>query len=245
MSPESLRRRLAHGNVYAAEKVDAALAQLLPRRQPHRAARAGAALGGRPGRRGPRALPRRARHRGHLGGPRAHRRRAHRGARRARRCCAAARGIAGRSAGRVLLAVHVVRGDGTRGRAARRPRPAARSSPRTSAAPSTPVVGDDVATAVLDFARSVNATQLVVGASRRSRLSMALRPSTADADRPRLRRHRRPRRHARERGPRASAAATSQRRRSGRRLWSPGSLAVLLPVAVTVLLLPVPRRPGA
>ena len=30
MTPEALRRRMAHGNIYAAEKVDAALAQLLP-----------------------------------------------------------------------------------------------------------------------------------------------------------------------------------------------------------------------
>ena len=40
--------------------------------------------------------------------------------------------------------------------------------------------GDDVAAAVLDFARSVNGTQVVVGTSRRGRLSTALRPSTAD-----------------------------------------------------------------
>ena len=31
MAPEALRRRMAHGNIYAAEKVDAALGQLLPR----------------------------------------------------------------------------------------------------------------------------------------------------------------------------------------------------------------------
>ena len=52
MAAEALRRRMAHGNVYAAEKVDAALAQLLPGRQPHRAARARAALDRRQGRRG-------------------------------------------------------------------------------------------------------------------------------------------------------------------------------------------------
>ena len=59
MSPQALRRRMAHGNIYAADKVDAALSQLLPRGQPHRAARARPAVARRPGRRGPRALPRR------------------------------------------------------------------------------------------------------------------------------------------------------------------------------------------
>ena len=47
--------------------------QLLPPRQPHRTARAGPAVGGRPGRRVPPAVPRRARHPRHLAGPRTHR----------------------------------------------------------------------------------------------------------------------------------------------------------------------------
>ena len=55
MTPESLRRRMAHGNVYPAEKVDAALANYFRVRQPRRPARARAALAGRPGRRGARA----------------------------------------------------------------------------------------------------------------------------------------------------------------------------------------------
>ena len=45
--------------------------QLLPHRQPHRPARAGPAVAGRQGGRGPAALPRPARHPRHLGGPRA------------------------------------------------------------------------------------------------------------------------------------------------------------------------------
>ncbi len=52
--------------------------QLLPHRQPHRPARAGPALAGRQGGRGPAALPRPARHPRHLGGPRAGRGRADR-----------------------------------------------------------------------------------------------------------------------------------------------------------------------
>ena len=58
ITPEALRRRLAHGNVYAPERIDAALSQLLPARKPHRAARIGAAVAGRPGRRRPREVPR-------------------------------------------------------------------------------------------------------------------------------------------------------------------------------------------
>ena len=54
MTPEALRRRMAHGNIYAPEQVDAALGQLLPARQPRRAPGAGAALGGRQRRRGAR-----------------------------------------------------------------------------------------------------------------------------------------------------------------------------------------------
>ena len=59
--------------------------QLLPGRQPHRAARAGPALAGRQGRRAARPVPRRAPHRHHLGGARAGRGRADRWAARATR----------------------------------------------------------------------------------------------------------------------------------------------------------------
>ena len=77
MSPQALRRRMAHGNVYAADKVDAALSQLLPGGQSRGPARARAALAGRPGRRGPGALPRAARDRRDLGHPRTGRGRGH------------------------------------------------------------------------------------------------------------------------------------------------------------------------
>ena len=46
--------------------------------------------------------------------------------------------------------------------------------PRTSAPRSTRVVGDDVPAALLDFARGVDATQLVLGTSRRSRLARSV-----------------------------------------------------------------------
>ena len=76
MTPEALRRRMAHGNIYKPEKIDAALGELLPSRQPRRAPRARAAVGGRPGRRGARGVPRAPRHHRALGdtGARARRR---------------------------------------------------------------------------------------------------------------------------------------------------------------------------
>ena len=114
MSPQALRRRMAHGNIYAADKIDAALSQLLPRGQPHRAARAGPAVARRPRRRGPRALPRAARDRLHVGHPRAHRRA---GQRRAGVVHAHAKGRADRlrRSGGEWLALYVTRQDGLTG----------------------------------------------------------------------------------------------------------------------------------
>ena len=81
--------------------------------------------------------------------------------------------IAARSAGGELLAVHVSRQDGLRaatpGALRRR---SARWSSR-SAARYHQVVGDDVPRALVEFARAVNATQLVIGVSRRGRLAAA------------------------------------------------------------------------
>lgn len=178
MSAESLRRRLAHGNVYAPEKVDAALGNyfrvgnltalrelallwvadrvdegLERYREQHGiqgtwAARARIVVALTGGDEGQTLL-----RRGAL--------------------------IAGRSAGRDLTAVHVVRSDGTRGVP---PDSVARLRRLTEDLGGSfhTVVGDDVAATVLEFARSVNGTQIVAGTSRRGRLSTALRPSTAD-----------------------------------------------------------------
>ncbi|HYB38734.1 MAG TPA: sensor histidine kinase KdpD [Mycobacterium sp.] len=67
-----------------------------------------------------------------------------------------------------LMVVHVLRGDGLSGVSA--PRMAKIRELATSLDASLHiVVGDDVATALLDFAREMNATQLVLGTSRRSR----------------------------------------------------------------------------
>ena len=110
MTPEALRRRMAHGNIYPPEKVDAALGELLPGRQPLRAARAGPAVGGRPRRRGTPALPRRARHRPAVGGPRADRGRRSPGGPEGETLLRRAARIAAGRPGAELLAVHVVSG---------------------------------------------------------------------------------------------------------------------------------------
>ncbi|MFF2633463.1 DUF4118 domain-containing protein [Microbacterium sp. NPDC058021] len=77
--------------------------------------------------------------------------------------------IAARSAGGELLAVHVTSQDGLRGA-----NPAALAQQRalveTLGGTFHQVVGDDVPAALVEFAKSVNATQLVIGVSRRSRL---------------------------------------------------------------------------
>ncbi|TNM59774.1 sensor histidine kinase KdpD [Streptomyces sp. NP160] len=174
MSPQALRRRLAHGNVYAAERVDAALANyfrvgnLTALRELAllwTADRVDAALASYRAEQGI-AEPWGARERvvvALTGGPE--------GDALVRR---AAR-ITQRAAGGELLALHVSRSDGLTGAA---PDALARQRLLAESLGGSwhSVVGEDVATAILDFARGVNATHVVVGASRRSRLAAALAP---------------------------------------------------------------------
>lgn len=81
--------------------------------------------------------------------------------------------IAARSAGGELITVHVTNPDGLRSE-----NPATLSEQRALVEQLNgsyhQVVGDDVPAALVDFARSVNATQLVLGASRRGFLQTAL-----------------------------------------------------------------------
>jgi two-component system sensor histidine kinase KdpD len=81
--------------------------------------------------------------------------------------------IAARSAGGELLAVHVSSNDGLHagisGALARQ-----RALVESLGGTYHQVVGDDVPGALVEFARSVDATQLVIGASRRGRLAAAL-----------------------------------------------------------------------
>ncbi|HEY3753394.1 MAG TPA: sensor histidine kinase KdpD [Pseudonocardiaceae bacterium] len=83
-----------------------------------------------------------------------------------------ARRIANR-AGAELMVVHVLRGDGLAGAPAEAVTRYRRLSEDVGATYHT-VVGDDVPSALLAFARGVNATQLVIGTSRRSRLARSL-----------------------------------------------------------------------
>ena len=81
--------------------------------------------------------------------------------------------IAARSAGGTLVAVHVTSQDGLR---AAHPGALAaqRSLVESLGGTFHQVVGDDIPAALVDYARGVNATQLVIGVSRRTRLSAAL-----------------------------------------------------------------------
>ena len=183
--------------------------QLLPGRQPHRPARAGPAVDRRQGRRSAAALPRAARHRPDLGDPRTGRRRPHRRprGRDPDPPCGADRGPLQR------------RGPARR---ARRPlRRADRRQPRhrsprsdcwwrPSAGPTTRSSATTCPDALLSFARAENATQLVLGVSRRPRLAADPVRSRHRRDHdPALRRHRRPHRHPRacRQGPRPAAAS--------------------------------------
>jgi two-component system sensor histidine kinase KdpD len=83
-----------------------------------------------------------------------------------------ARRIANR-AGAELMVVHVLRGDGLAGAPADAVTRYRRLTEDVGATYHT-VVGDDVPGALLAFARGVNATQLVIGTSRRSRLAKVL-----------------------------------------------------------------------
>jgi two-component system sensor histidine kinase KdpD len=179
MSPQALRRRMSHGNVYPAERIDAALtnyfrvgnltalrelallwvadrvdAALAAYRQEHDvrrpwAARERVVVALTGGAEGEVLLRRGAR-------------------------------IAKRGVGGELLALHVTRSDGLSGAS-----PAALASQRLLAdelgGTFHTVVADDVAQAVLEFARGVNANRIVLGATRRSRLAYALSPGVGEA----------------------------------------------------------------
>lgn len=81
--------------------------------------------------------------------------------------------IAARSAGGELIAVHVTSQDGLR-----TGNPAALAEQRALSEKLNgtyhQVIGEDIPTALVEFARSVNATQLVLGASRRGRIASAI-----------------------------------------------------------------------
>ncbi len=172
MTPEALRRRMAHGNIYPAEKIDAALTHYF--RAGNLAALRELALLWLADKVDEGLQRYRAAHDIHgtwearervvvalTGGPE--------GDTLIRR---AAR-IAARSSGGDLLAVHVTKSDGLTGAD-----PAALAAQRRLAeslgGTYHQVVGDNVPEALLTFARAENATQLVLGVSRRNWLSALL-----------------------------------------------------------------------
>ena len=168
LTPEALRRRLAHGNVYPASKIDAALGNYF---RPGNltalreiallwvADQVDVAL-------------QRYRAEQEITDTWETRERvvvAITGGKESETLIRRARRIATR-AGAELQVLHILRGDGLAGAA-----PAAVARYRRLAedvgATFHTVVGDDVPTALLEFARATNATQLVIGTSRRSRLA--------------------------------------------------------------------------
>jgi len=174
ITPEALRRRMAHGNVYAPDKIDAALGnyfrvgnltalrelallwlaekvddQLDRYRNEHGIAstwetRERVVVAVTGGPEGDTLIRRAAR-------------------------------IAARNTGADLLAVHVSRSDGLTGA---NPANLARQRALAESLGGSyhQIVGDDIPRALLDFARAENATQLVLGASRRGRLAQLLTP---------------------------------------------------------------------
>ncbi|MGV9265341.1 ATP-binding protein [Kitasatospora sp. NPDC003701] len=172
MAPQALRRRMAHGNVYRAEKVDAALSNYF--RVGNLTALRELALLWVAGRVDEGLRDYRASHNidrvwetrervvvALTGGPE--------GETLIRR---AAR-ISDRTAGGDLLAVHVTRSDGLAG-ASSGALAQQRQLVEALGGSYHVVVGDDIPTALLAFARAHDATQLVLGTSRRGRITRLL-----------------------------------------------------------------------
>ena len=165
MSPQALRRRMAHGNIYKSDKVDAALSNYF--RPGNLTALRELALLWVADRVDEYLTEYRSEHRvskiwgsrerivvGLTGGPEG------------RTLIRRAARLAEKGAGGEVLAVYIARSDGLTS-----------ASPKELAVQRTlvedlggtfhHVIGDDVPTALLDFARGVNATQIVLGVSRR------------------------------------------------------------------------------
>jgi two-component system, OmpR family, sensor histidine kinase KdpD len=174
MAPEALRRRLAHGNVYAPEKVDAALGNYF--RVGNLTALRELALLWVAGKVDEQLDQYRADH--NIGSHWETRERvvvALTGGPEGETLIRRAARIAARTKGADLLAVHVARSDGLAGGD---PAHLARQRVLVEDLGGSyhQVVGTDVPDALLAFARGVNATQLVLGASRRGRWAQLFSP---------------------------------------------------------------------
>jgi two-component system sensor histidine kinase KdpD len=178
MSPQALRRRMAHGNIYSAEKVDAALSHYF--REGNLTALRELALLWLADRVDEGLETYREKHdisstwaaRERIvvpvsGGPESTTL-----MRRAAR-------IASRRAGGEWQALYVTRADGLAGTSPDRLAHLRAKAEELGGTFHT-VVADHPARAILDFARAENATQVVIGASRRGRLSTLLRPGVGE-----------------------------------------------------------------
>jgi two-component system, OmpR family, sensor histidine kinase KdpD len=172
MTPEALRRRMAHGNIYPPEKIDAALTNYF--RAGNLAALRELALLWLADKVDEGLQQYREAH--HIRATWEARERvvvALTGGPEGETLIRRAARIAARSTGGDLLAVYVTRSDGLTGA-----NPAALAAQRrlveSLGGSFHQVVGDDVPETLLTFARAENATQLVLGASRRSWLSALL-----------------------------------------------------------------------
>ncbi|MGW3728784.1 ATP-binding protein [Streptomyces sp. NPDC000851] len=173
MPPEGLRRRMAHGNIYAPEKIDAALANYF--RTGNLTALRQLALLWTADRVDEALQTYRAEHA--IGGVWETRERvvvALTGGPEGDTLIRRAARIADRSAGGDLLAVHVARSDGLAAGVSHASLARQRRLVEDLGGSYHSVLGDDVATALVEFARAENATQLVLGSSRRGRLERFL-----------------------------------------------------------------------
>ncbi|MFD8779936.1 ATP-binding protein [Streptomyces sp. NPDC059916] len=169
MPPEGLRRRMAHGNIYTPEKVDAALANYF--RPGNLTALRQLALLWVADRVDEALQTYRVEH--GIGGVWETRERvvvALTGGPEGDTLIRRAARIADRSAGGDLLAVHITRSDGLAVGTSHASLARQRRLVEDLGGSYHSVVGDDVATALVEFARAENATQLVLGTSRRGRL---------------------------------------------------------------------------
>ena len=178
MSPQALRRRMAHGSIYRPEKVDAALGNYF--REGNLTALRELALLWVADRVEEGLARYRTAHdidstwptRERIVVPVSGGEESVALMRRAARICS-------RRSGGEWRALYVTRQDGLRGIAPDR-LAALRDKAEHLGGTFHTVVSDDVADAVLDFARSENASQVVIGASRRGRVSTLLRPGIGE-----------------------------------------------------------------
>ena len=246
MSPQALRRRMAHGNIYKPDKVDAALSNYF--RPGNLTALRELALLWIADRVDEYLQQYRGEHRisptwqarerivvGLTGGPEG------------RTLIRRAARIAAKGSGSEILG----RLHRAQRRAHRPPRPRNWRVQRTLVedlgGTFHHVVGDDMPAALLDFARGVNATQIVLGSSRRKAWQYVFGPGRRRDRRPRVRaRPRRPHRHPRARPPRAAGCPWRAAPGSGRSriVWG-WLVGVVGPVLLTLLLSHrPPARPG-